>query len=442
LTQNWLLDVLGELADNSLLQLAEIDGAPRFSMLETVRGFAAGRLAASGEGETVRRRHLSWYGELVEQAERGLQGSDQAFWNRRLSTEQDNVRAALAWALRDKGIGASAPDRQQAAWIAGCMWYFWYVHGLLDEARAWLTLAIEKVRSGTRGRAKALTGAGCVLWQQGEYARAEPLFEESIASWRESGDRSGLAEAVHLYGHLIFDRQQYSRAGELFRDSLALYDRKGDESYRATLIGDLGMIACHQGDYVGAQTWYEQGLALFRELGVEEGAAATLLRLGDLDRLAGDYDRAATRYQEALVRCRDLGEDLEVASALHKTGQVLLHAGETAQAVRLFGQSLELQYRHGNQQGIVECLAALAGAAAAAQAWERAAILFGAATALLDRLGAPLAPADLAVWQEQEAVLRQQMEPQACAAAWAKGQALTVEQAVVLAVTDQFEETG
>jgi len=50
----------------------------------------------------------------------------------------------------------------------------------------------RKVQSRTRGRAKALTGAGCVLWQQGEYAQAQPLFEESIAIWQELGDRSGL----------------------------------------------------------------------------------------------------------------------------------------------------------------------------------------------------------------------------------------------------------
>jgi hypothetical protein len=53
---------------------------------------------------------------------------------------------------------------------------------------------------------------------------------------------------------------------------------------------------------------------------------------------------------------------------------------------------------------------------------------------MLDRLGAPMSPADLAVWQEQEATLRRQMEPQAWTAAWARGQALTVDQAVELAM--------
>jgi non-specific serine/threonine protein kinase len=434
LSQTLLLDVLGELADNSLLQFEEIDGSPRSSMLETVREFAAGRLAASGEAAVARRRHLKWCSVMVEQAEQGLQGSEQALCNRRLAREQDNVRAALAWALRDEDAEASAPDHEQGALIAGRMWYFWYVHGLLDEALAWLTLAIAKVAGRIPGRAKALTGAGCVLWQQGEYAQAQPLFEESIAIWKELADRSGLAEAVHLYGHLIFDRQQYALAGEMFRESLALYDREGDDIYRTTLMADLGLVACHQGDYAGAQSWYEQSLALFRARGVTEGTAATLLRLGDLDRLAGDYDRAAARYREALALFRELGEDLEVASALHKTGQVLLHAGESARAAELFRESLELQCKHRNQQGIVECLAAFAGAAAAALEWERAAVLFGAATALRDRLGAPMAPADLAVWRQQEAALQQQMDPQAWAAAWSTGHRMSSDEAIAYAL--------
>jgi predicted ATPase len=98
LSQNGLLDVLGELADNSLLQCEEMDGSARFSMLETVREFAAGRLAASGEVAALRRRHLSWCRMMVDQAERGLLGADQALSNRQLAAEQDDIRAALAWA--------------------------------------------------------------------------------------------------------------------------------------------------------------------------------------------------------------------------------------------------------------------------------------------------------------------------------------------------------
>jgi tetratricopeptide (TPR) repeat protein len=180
----------------------------------------------------------------------------------------------------------------------------------------------------------------------------------------------------------------------------------------------------------------------FRRRGVKDGVAQTYLRLGDLDRLAGDYDRAASRYREGLALFRELDETLEVASALHKLGQVVLHAGDNARATQLFRESLEFQCKHDNKQGIVECLAALAGAAAASLQWERAAVLFGAASAVLDRLGAPISPADTTVWQEQEEAVRQQMDPLAREKAWAKGQALTIEQAVELAMTDQPEEIG
>jgi hypothetical protein len=53
-----------------------------------------------------------------------------------------------------------------------------------------------------------------------------------------------------------------------------------------------------------------------------------------------------------------------------------------------------------------------------------------------------MSPADRAVWQEQEATLRVQMKPQAWAAACARGQSLTAEQAIALAMGDPLEETG
>ena len=434
LPQDGLLDVLGELADNSLLQCDEVDGAARFSMLETVREFAAGLLAASGEATAIRRRHLGYCRKVAEEAAMGLWGADQALWVRRLAAEQDNVRAALGWALGDEAAGTCASDREQAAWMAGCMWYFWYVRGLVGEGRAWLALATDEVRGPTRGHAKALAGAGSVLWQQGEYAQAQSHFEESITIWQELGELAGLAEAVHMYGHLIFDRQQYTRAGELFRESLALYRQVGDERYNGSLIADLGMVAYHLGDYASARSWYDRSLAQFRERGVKDGTAQTLLRLGDLDRLDGDYEQAAARYREGLALFRELGETLEVAGALHKLGQVSLHAGDSARAAELFRQGLELQCRHDNKQGVAECLAALAGAAVASLQWERAAVLFGAARALLDRLGAPVAPADRDVWQEQEAAVHAQMDPQAWAVAWSAGHCMNNDEAVAYAL--------
>lgn len=127
-----VLDGLTALVDQGLVQrIAGADGAPRFTMLETIRGYAAERLAASGEGETVRARHADHYLALAEAAEPHLKAAREGAWLARLAADQDNLRAALAWLLA-RGAGA------RAARLAVALWYFWWVRGDLSEGRRWL----------------------------------------------------------------------------------------------------------------------------------------------------------------------------------------------------------------------------------------------------------------------------------------------------------------
>ncbi|MEK7785118.1 MAG: hypothetical protein AAB658_06790, partial [Chloroflexota bacterium] len=72
-----------------------------------------------------------------------------------------------------------------------------------------------------------------------------------------------------------------------------------------------------------------------------------------------------------------------------------------------------------------------------------AARLFGAAEALLDAIGAPLAPADRAEWERDAAMARVQLDPSASSgqavmfnAAWAEGRVMAMEQAVVYALEE------
>jgi hypothetical protein len=61
-------------------------------------------LEASGEAETIRRRHAGYYLALAEAASPQLSGSQQRLWLDRLDRELDNLRAALSWA-RTAGAG-------------------------------------------------------------------------------------------------------------------------------------------------------------------------------------------------------------------------------------------------------------------------------------------------------------------------------------------------
>ena len=154
----------------------------------------------------------------------------------------------------------------------------------------------------------------------------------------------------------------------------------------------------------------------------------------DLARLEDNYQRAFDLYQRARVLFEQLGLKLEIASTYHKLGYIHQQGGDTQKARNLFAQALEMQVEMGNKQGIIECLAGLGGLAAGTRQPELAAQLFGAAQALLDATGLPLAPADHTEWGKYEALTREQLGGTDYEGYWQRGFSMPYSQAVKLAL--------
>ncbi len=115
-----VLDHLAALVGKSLVLAEEIRGSTRYRLLETVRHYAAERLAlrAGSEQRGTRAAHLDHYLALVETADLHLRGPDEAVWLDRLEVEFDNIRAALAFSLADPD--SAGPGLRLAA---GLRWF-------------------------------------------------------------------------------------------------------------------------------------------------------------------------------------------------------------------------------------------------------------------------------------------------------------------------------
>jgi non-specific serine/threonine protein kinase len=126
-------------------------------------------------------------------------------WLRMLEQEEDNLRAALGFAVAEPACG------EQGLHLAAALWPFWLWRGALREGRRWLTLALaasgtmawQQAAAGTlttkpllyRVRAEALYGAGRLAEQQGAQAQARAFFEECVALCHALQDEQGEARA-------------------------------------------------------------------------------------------------------------------------------------------------------------------------------------------------------------------------------------------------------
>ena len=427
---NGLLDLANGLLDRSLLRRAAETDEPRFTMLETIREFAGEALAAAGEEPSARRDHAAYFHRMTVAAEVRLRGSDQQRQRDALEAELDNVRAALTWTLRGDG---DRDDADRGLELVAALWYFWFQRGLVGEGRRWLGRALRLSSAGGRARTQALLGAGTLAWRQGDSDAARAHLDEAVDLCRRRADQASLAEALHVLGHVTFDQRDYSAASGLFAESLDAYRRIDDIVGSLPLVGDLGLVAYHEGDYAKAESTLRESLALYRTHGLKDRIAGALNTLGDLARLTGDTARAAELYEDSLELWRELRGTPGIASALHKLGQVNRIQHDGAEARSRFAESLALQRQTGNRQGIGECLAGLAGVAADAGADRRAASLFAAGNALLERIGVPLAPADHVVLTSDLQALRSRLPAPEFERAWAEGLTVSTDDAVALA---------
>ncbi len=353
--EEWeVLDLLAHLSDKSLVVVDENGsagggGEVRYRLLQTVRQYALERLGAPAdvdEASALAERHGRWFLDLAGRAESEMGGAGQAAWLERLETEYDNLRGALDWSL--------AHDPEAGLRATGALWKFWSVRGYFSEGRDRLARVLEHTSNGANTlnaeRAKAFRAAGALASNQGDYAAAQTLLEQSLAIWRALGDRRGAAGALNSLGNVAWRRGEFAAARALYQESVDIARALDDSRGVAVALISLGNVACQQGEYDAARALYEEALATTRARGNREWEAANLQNLGDVIWLQGDYVQARALYEQSLVIRRELGDKQGIAASLGNLGNVASQQGDYVQARALYEEALAINREMGDRQ--------------------------------------------------------------------------------------------
>jgi len=436
-SKSTVLDLLTALVDRSLVVFDQAGEPPRYRLLETVRLYGLERLQASGEEVAMRTRHGAWYVHFTEQAESGLQGPDQRTWLDQLEVEHDNLRAALDWSRRDEADGAAGMR------LAGALWRFWEVRGYWTEGREWLDgMLARNVSAPAPVRVKVLNGAAYLAYYQGDFKRLQALAEQILPLSREIGDKRETAVCLNVLGLQACRLENYTRAAALGDESLTLSRETGDKWSIAHAVLVQGLVARGQGSNDRAMSLLEEALTMFRALSDKWKIALTISNLGLVVREQGDDQRATACFEEALSQFRELGDKWGTAFSLSNLAIVAWGQQNYGRSAALFGESLALRNDLREKPGIATSLVGLAGVAAALGQSDRAAVLFGAAEALRETIGIPLPPFIRDDYQGRVASLKTRLGDAAFTAAWAKGRAMPLEEAIATGLTGEVTLAG
>lgn len=288
------LDVLESLVDKSLVRRGD---SGRLGMLDTIREYALERLDESSDGRDLRLRHAEYYLAVADNANLSsdrLPSEGQHFHI--AIAEQDNIRAALAWALE---TGSIALGLQLATAIEN----FWVTHDPA-EAMRWFAALLDHPDAPAvppEVRAPALRAYGSAAYISGQVDRAMRLWEESLALFEQLGDVLGRAVLLHRLGVSALQRGQLQRARQLTEASDELYLQSGDAWGRVLTVGVLGAIARDEGDTERAFELMAQSAALAHEFRVPWWEDGVLAELAALSLNAGRVDDAEQHAKESLA---------------------------------------------------------------------------------------------------------------------------------------------
>jgi len=304
------LDTLDSLVNKSLLRQIETDAESRLTMLETIREFGLEELTSTHELEAACRTHANYYLSFVEEAESHLTGADQKAWIKRLERDQDNLRAALHWAIEHQ-------EGELAQRMAGALQAFWLTRGYWSEGRRWLeeSLAMDSGAAlAPAVRAKTLYGAGALTRFQGDFARARILLEQSLTLYRPLADKTGVLMAlVELTRITAFQDDQTAKVSFL-SEAASLLETLPDTvmkayaySELATAMLDINVSPIQLPPEV--PRYMAESVRINRALNNPAGLALALARQGSGALFTGDFTLMASQLDEAERLALELGDE-------------------------------------------------------------------------------------------------------------------------------------
>ncbi len=391
------VEVIDRLAAKSLVSADPAEEGTRYRLLETVRLYAAGRLAEAGGTEAARQRHALAFLHLAER-ERRIPV---------LAPEQDNFRAALDWAL-------AAAD-EAGPRLAHALGELWLARGLLAEGRDWLERALALPLADQRLHGGLLRLLGAVLYEAGNLEQAEAVLAEgsrvaaaasapalqarivvlladlrtmqgrsnaetladceaATAMLQAGGDLEGLAEAWMLAGRTRFWLDDPAAAAEALERAICyarqsghhrvqmrashwlavtfhvlplpadtaitrtedlLQEAGGDPWAEADLLKPLSILYAYVGRAADARAAVARTRAIFAGFGAEFARAESGIPAGWMELTLADPVAAERYLREAYAALRAMGERRYLADVIAMLAEALYAQGRFDEAQQM-----------------------------------------------------------------------------------------------------------
>jgi tetratricopeptide (TPR) repeat protein len=201
------------------------------------------------------------------------------------------------------------------------------------------------------GNPKLLNQQVNQLIEQGKYQEAIPIAERALemAKRARGPEQPETADALNNLGFLFQKTGDYAKAEPLYQEALRIAQKTPEHPYTAMVLNNLGELYRAMGEYAKAEPPYQEALRIRQKfLGPENPVTASSLNnLALLYQAMGEFAKAEPLFREVLrIRRKVLGpEHTDTAMSLNNLALLCQAMGEYIDAELFLQEALRIQQK-------------------------------------------------------------------------------------------------
>jgi predicted ATPase/class 3 adenylate cyclase len=434
----YAIDHLEQLINKSLVVTDERESEMRYFMLETIRQYAREKLFEAKQSSVARDRHFAYFDDLSEKLWDAFRSADTLPLRERADDETENLRAALEWGLEkqvEETVRLAANFCVISSWMSNPAEGLEMIESAIKMAKSLPPVVGENEIRRQRLIARALFARGMVGLGQGNIFSVSEALKEAIAISRMTGDKQILGYSLEMY----YTATTFINAPDgvdAAREGLHIFSHEVYDQFGLGMAYlNMARLAVGRGDEGEKQEYFVKFKELIRDGPVSFQVGMFFLSMGIDESARGNYQAAKNFLADSLNVFRRLRNTVFQLIVKSEFGHVARHMGDLAQARSIYQETLQGWQDFGNRAAIAHQLECFGFIASADEEPQRAIKLFSAAEALREKNQSPMTDQERIEYEQAVSQLRPTLAGTEFDATWAEGRAMSMEQAIQLALS-------
>ncbi|MBL8910321.1 MAG: protein kinase, partial [Archangium sp.] len=270
----------------------------RFGLYETIREYAAEKLARFTDQGTAFERHATFYIALGQRLSAGAEGSKSKLDE--LDLERENLSVVFERAR-------VAKDGQKALAAGLALDPLLTLRGPFAPHLELLDHVVELVRATPTMAGQALEARGRARTARGRLAEGESDLFDALELAERTGAHASAARINYLLGAVQRTFGRRKDAMDFLQTAIAQFKATDEWFYRGRAVSSLASVKQEMGNEAAALELFNEALEIHRKVGDRRYEGITLANLGVQQQDLGLLKQARANYQAALAIHRELG---------------------------------------------------------------------------------------------------------------------------------------